>query len=344
VLTSGQDNGSRTVVLPFRPGSRQPAAVLKVSAHAHLNANTAHEQAALAELHQLLDTALKPTIPQPLGLQRLGQMTVSMESCAPGHTLVVSSGRWPAQFTRQRDDLRLAAHWLAEFHRQTQTGGGRWDPPAHERWIAGPLEAYGATFGVTPDEAGLFNRVEAQSQALCGAILPMVRIHYDFGPWNLYRHHTAFTVIDWEFGRTAQPDHQGPALYDLLYFVTYWHHVVHHLHTEAAELDGLYRLFVAPASGDRHVAAAHAAIADYLAALGINPRFVPVMLVCLWVEQALHRFARRQTLGDVPADARAGNRCIRYLGVLAAHTDELFARPAAPASLSQWERSPARDV
>jgi hypothetical protein len=62
-------------------------------------------------------------------------------------------------------------------------------------------------------------------------------------------------------------------------------------------------------------------------------------LTVLWVDQALRRHARRQTLGDNPADARTGNRSVRYLAVLAEHAGELFAAPAQPAPAQPLMRS-----
>jgi hypothetical protein len=332
VITSGQDDGSRTVVLPFGPGSQQPGAVFKVSAHARLNGNTEREQAVLSEIHTRLDESMRRTVPRPLGVQRLGHLTVSTESCASGQTLVVTSGRWPASFQQQVDDLGLAANWLSQFHRQASAGGGRWDEAAHARWVETPLAAYAQAFGLTPDEAALFANVRKVARALCGVPLVLVWMHYDFGPWNLFRDQDELMVIDWEFGRNWERDRFGPALHDLLYFVTYWYHVVKRLNTEAAELDGLRRLFIAPDCADRRTAAAHKVIAEYMAALDIDARFLPIMLVTMWIEQALYRFSRRQALGEVQPDARAGNRYVRYIEVLAKHADQFFAaRSNAPA-------------
>jgi hypothetical protein len=108
--------------------------------------------------------------------------------------------------------------------------------------------------------------------------------------------------------------------------VTYWNHVVGHLNTTAEELQGLHKLFIAPGSGDRHARAVHQVVDDYMTRLDIDRRFLPILLVGMWVEQALHQADRKQALGDAPADSRAHNRCVQYLGVLAEHADQLFAR------------------
>ena len=319
VLTSGHDSGSRTVLLPFQRGDRRPRTVVKIAAHAALNANTAGEQATLATLHGRLGGALQRTVPRPLGEALAGGLRASLESSAPGQSLVASSGAWPASFHRQVADLQLMARWLSGFHAQVGAPAGVWDAALFARWLAEPLEAYAATFGLTPAEAALFDQTRAQGQALLGKPLPLVWLHYDFAPWNLFRHGQTLTVIDWETGRGAE-HRWGPGLYDLLYGVTYWHHVVRRLHTEAAELEGLAALFGGAAPGGRYVEAAHHVIRGYLAEQGVDVAFVPVMLVALWVEQALHRVKRGQALGAAPAAqpaARAASRPVRYLGVLA---------------------------
>lgn len=326
VLTSGQDRGSRAVILPFAPGDTQPTAVLKVSARADFNTSTEREQVILAEVRSELDSAMRRTIPRPLGLFRFGNLTVGVESYAPGHSLWVSSGRWRAPIHQQLDDLRLAANWLSEFNRQTQVGCLLWSDWGIHQWIEAPLAAYIRTFGVTTTEEQLFAHVRKCARDLIGASLPIVRLHHDFGPWNLYRADRKFTVIDWEFGRKWEGDCFGPALYDLLYFVTYWIHIVRRLHTEAAELRGHYDLFVAPDHRDEHTKAVHQVITEYTRTFGIDRRFLPLLLVYTWIEQALHSFARKQALGELGADARSGNRCVKYLGVLAEHVEQFFAQ------------------
>ncbi len=328
VLTSGQDNGSRAVILPFAPESSQPTAIVKVSTHADFNRNTALEQATLTELRLRLQGDMRCTIPQPLGLLCYGAFAVSIESVAGGRPLLMTSGRWRASFQQQVDDLRLAANWLAEFHRQVQVKRLVWDEAAIEQWIETPLNAYAQTFGLTAGEQRLFAQVRQQARLLTGAVLPLIWMHYDFGPWNLYRSQQECIVIDWEFGRNWERDRRGPALYDLLYLVIYWNHLVRHLNSEAAELQGLYQLFVADdcvARGDKYSLVARQVIADYLAALDMDRRFLPLLLVYLWLEQALYQFARRRSLGGIQPDARAGNRSVRCLGVLAEHVEPLFA-------------------
>jgi hypothetical protein len=249
-----------------------------------------------------------------------------VESYAPGHSIFVSSGRWRVSLRHQIDDLRLAVDWLKEFHRQARIEHWIWDDDAFDRWVEKPLTGYERIFGLSEGEKALFAETRRRGRELVGASLPVVWMHYDFGPWNLYRTEHDFMVIDWEFGRNWEGSRFGPALYDLLYFVTYWTNAVKHLHNEKTQLDGFYRLFIEPDYRDPHTKMVYQAIEDYTSALGMNRLFLPLMLVYMWVEQALHQFDRRHAIGEKQADARLGNLCVRYISVLAKHTERLFAR------------------
>lgn len=331
VLTSGQDDGSRAVMLPFKPQSCQPEAIIKISSRTDFNENTEREQKVLAEIRSKLDSEICRTIPKPLGLYRYGSLAVGIESSAAGFPLSVSSGRWRETFQDQVNDFLLAANWLQEFHRKTLVERLVWDDAAINRWIETALKTYAQTFGLTPNEERLFARVREHGKKLVGASLPIVWMHYDFGPWNLYRAADNLTVIDWEFGRNWERDRFGPALYDLLYFVTYWNHLVLHLNNEPEELRGFYRLFIAKDCSDKHLQAVHLVIYKYMEFLNMDRRFLPLVLVYLWIEQALHQFSRKLALGRAQEDARSNNRGIKYIDLLAQNVD-IFLPGVVPTS------------
>jgi hypothetical protein len=325
VLTSGHDAASRAVILPFAPGSCQPSAVLKVSTLPKFNENTELEQVTLTEIRTYLDAPMRRTIPQPLGLFQYGPLSVGVESGAAGMPLNVSSGRWNASVQRQEADLQHASRWLTQFHLQANLRRIVWDTTALQRWVTATLAAYSEIFGLTAPEQYLFARMRRHAQGLLGTEFPLVWVHGDFGPWNLYRAADELTVIDWEYNHTCERGRFGLALYDLLYFVTYWTYLVRRLNTEAAELQGFHGLFIETSAASWHIAAVRQAITQYMAALDILPRFLPLVLVFLWVEQALHHFSRRQSLGETQADPRTGNRSVKYIALLAEHANTLFA-------------------
>lgn len=322
VLTSGQDEGSRAVLLPFAAGAERPSAVVKLATVSGFNANTEREQAALASIRARLDDRLRPSIPQPLGQLRYGDLAVGVESCAAGPTLVASSGSWGAPAAHKIADLRAVASWLAEFHRQTVVARPSWGAEQAAHWVEQPLDDYARRFGLAGAEPRLFAAARARAGQLAGAVLPIALLHNDLGPWNIYRSGERLTVIDWEMGAEADPGRYGPGLCDLVYFVTHWSYVARHRYGEAAELAGFAELF-AGAAPDTLLRDARQTLAEYLAALAIDARFLPLLLAYTWVRRALDRADRQSALGG--AAARAGNRYVQYVGILAAHTDRLFA-------------------
>lgn len=321
LLTSGQDDGSRAVLLPFAPGQNQPLTVLKISTFAGFNASTVLEQTRLDGIRACLDGPMRYTVPRPLGLLRYGNLAVSAESYADGLSLSVSSGRWRVPLKQQLSDLHQATAWLSEFHRQTQVGRELWDDTAIHRWIETPLMRYAGLFGVTLQEECLFTEVYKLANELRGASMVLVQMHYDFGPWNLYRCKGGFTVIDWEFDRKQNRDPCGPSLYDLLYFITYWNYLVHHAYDQEAELNTFYKLFVDPNPEDPYAKAVYTVLAQYTADYQIDQRFVPLMLVYMWVEQAIYQVGRKSALGLMEEENRLNNPRVKHLGVLANHVD-----------------------
>lgn len=319
VLTGGEDDFNRVVVLPFAPGGTRPLAVVKLPRLPDRNIHTEREQAVLAEVRSCLDESMRRGIPRPLGTVRWGQLTAGVESYAPGRLLSSSSGRWRAPMGRKIDDLRLVTTWLAEFHRQAQVSRPLWGAPERSRWVETPLAAYTHAFGATADEERLFSEVRTRAGLLIGTPLPIVWQHHGFGEWNVCRAGNDIAVIDWESGDI------GPAVTDLLYFVTHWSYTVRQLRGDAAQLRGFRELFVEPDRGGASSRSVHAAIAQYMARLDIDRRFLPLLLVLTWIERTVYQLDRRQALGNAQADARSGNRYVRYIGILAEDAGRLFA-------------------
>ena len=325
LLTSGYDDGSRIVMLPFSRDSAQPLGVLKVSRIRDFNSHTEREQLTLVNLRAFLNESMRKTIPQPLGVLRYGNLAVAVESYAKGHTLVVSSGRWRAPISQKIADLRVATNWLSRFHLQAQIGRLPWGESELCKWVEMPLYAYIRAFGATASEERLFAAVRERSRALIGTCLPIVWQHNDFGPWHVYRDDREITVIDWEFGHDRQVDRLGPALCDLIYFVTHWNYIVRQLRTETAQLRGFRQLFIGHNIDDR-AGAIQQVIMKYMEELDIDRRYWPVLLAYTWIQRALDHFKRHRALGNMGTDHRFRNRYVDYLGILADHTEKLFSR------------------
>jgi aminoglycoside phosphotransferase (APT) family kinase protein len=166
-----------------------------------------------------------------------------------------------------------------------------------------------------------------QAKLLAGTQLPFVWQHHDFAPWNLFRSGDKLTVIDWEFNRSWDETRTGPPLCDLLYFLTYWSNLVHRHYDDRSELDGLYRLFIAV--GDRtnnnqFIEASHRALAQYMSALAIESRFLPLLLVHTWMERVLYSHARARKLGRPSTTSRAAAKFASYVRLFATHAGQLF--------------------
>jgi aminoglycoside phosphotransferase (APT) family kinase protein len=199
---------------------------------------------------------------------RYGERIVSIESRAPGRPLVLACSDWGVPLRRKVRYLQLAAEWLIRFHLQTLIRREPWDG----REVAGAFAAFRDRFGASAEEEALFDFALGLSRELAGVPFPIIWQHRDFTPWNLLVDSDRLTVLDWE---GAQP---GLALCDLLHFVSHWN--------ELAPLG-------APASRRQ--------VTRYCEALGIDPRFIPLLRVYTRVEIALRSQVRTRDADYVTA-------------------------------------------
>jgi hypothetical protein len=309
--------GDRVVVLPFtRPGST-PVAVLKVPRLPAFNGRTENEQGVLSELRAILSPELLATLPEPWGILPCGAISIGIEAYAPGRSLLRACGTWGTPIEQKIRDLRMAAAWLGEFHRQVQVRCTEWGAQSISEWVEQPLAAYHERFG-TEAEARLFTAARQHAETLRGLPLPVVWQHRDFSLSNLLRRGSTLSVLDWEGARP------GPALCDLLHFVTLWNEVVHRAADDAERIRVFSNLFIDSDHTSRAVAAARDAIAVYLRQLHLDPRFVPLLLVYTWVELVLRRDEQLQLRDGVSHRDRGENRNATYMIPLSQHSTELF--------------------
>jgi hypothetical protein len=325
LFTSGQDDGSRVVVLPFEPDAGHPALVLKSARLARFTGHTEREQETLLRLRASLPPDLRRTLPEPKGRIGDGASSAFLESAVPGRMLAATTGRWRAPLAAQIEDLRLATDWLTRFHQATETRRLRWTSTESERWLEPLLGRYERALRVSGREAGLFARLREQSQALVGAHLPIVWCHNDFNPWHLYRSGRDLSVIDWEFGEADIAARYGPALCDLLYFVVHWVNLARGLRDSAAQVRAFAELFVDPSRPEPRSAAARRAVSGYMGRLDIPAGFLPLLLAYTWVDRAADWHHRQIAAGVSEGVAREQNQFARYVGVLADSGDALFA-------------------
>jgi len=325
LFTSGQDDGSRVVVLPFPAGAAQPALVLKSARLEAFTGHTRREQETLASLRTGLPPELRDTLPEPRGAVECGGATAFLESVVPGRMLAASTGRWRAPLARQIEDLRTATAWLIKFHQSTTAARVHWSPSQSERWLEPVLARFERSFGLERRERELFAGVRRHSRALIGADLPIVWCHNDYNPWHLYRAGRDIGVIDWEFVEDNLAARRGPALCDLLYFLVHWVHLARGLRGTTAQLRGFGDLYLPNGARDVRSEAARRAVRNYTTQLDIEPAFVPLLLVYTWVDRAADWHGRQLAAGSSDPVARRENGFLRYVRLLADNAADLFA-------------------
>jgi aminoglycoside phosphotransferase (APT) family kinase protein len=315
LVTAG---GDRVVVLPFTRCGSAPIAVLKVPKLPTFNGRTENEQVTLSELPTVLDQMLRRTLPNPRGIVRWGETSVGIESYVAGHSLLRSCGRWGTPMRQKIRELHSATTWLSEFHSQAQLRRIEWGTQSIAEWVEQPLASYRERLITTDLEERLFAAVRRHADALRGLPLPIVWQHGDFSLWNLFRRGDSLSVIDWEGARP------GPALCDLLHFLTLWNEVTHRAADEPDRIRVFHGLFIDPDQGGRAVKAARRAVAAYLQRLHLDARFVPLLLVYTWVELTLRRQEQLQLRDGVSDRARTDNRNATYMIPLARDWPRLF--------------------
>jgi hypothetical protein len=321
LLTGGSDDIHRMILLPFTSHSQQPIAVLKMARLPEFNRDTISEQALLARMRSTLTPAMAQSIPQALGLFRHGGLLVGLESYRPGRSLSALVGRWGLPQSQKIDQLNRVTTWLIQFHQQAQISRQPWGAAEIERWVAQPLAAYTRLIGATAAETQLFGRLRSHAEQLVGAPLPIVWQHHNFGEWNILRASRDINVIDWEHARAGLP------LYDLLHFVLQWSYSVLWLSSEVDQLAAFRELFCGTAVGNPVVRAARGAVARYMRLLGIDERFLPLLLIYAWMEKAITYAEAQREYRPAASDFRAGNRSVAYIGILAEQIEQLFAEP-----------------
>ena len=317
LLAGGQGDWSRVVLLPFAEAAISPTVVIKIPRLATLNAWTEREQATLRRLRDSLGVERSRSLPDPLGTVSWRGLSIACESYIPGRSLASIEASWTRSDADRERDLRSATEWLADFHASVQPVEPQ--PGAREPVELGRLlAAYDETFQASASEQRLFEAARAEASAHGGIRMPTVWQHLDFGPWNVIRSQGRLHVIDWE---NARP---GPAVADLIYFTTHWLHTIRGHRDGLAATKDVRELFLDPSTSARDVLAARSAIDRYLARLHIDGRWIGLMVVYTFAEQALERSIRLTTLGQLPVDPRADNRYVRYVQELAAQSERLI--------------------
>ncbi|HEV8316845.1 MAG TPA: phosphotransferase [Vicinamibacterales bacterium] len=313
LLAHGRTEWNRIVFLLFDPDGSTPRAAVKIPRLTTFNEPNEWEHTMLHELGSTLGPSLRSSIPAST-LFWWNDLAVSAQTCVTGSSLDSRAGAG-----RAFEDLRLTAEWLAAFHQETTVGRMPARAWLRERLVNHLCTEYAATYGLTSAEATLFDTLSRCVDAVGTDTVPIVWQHGDLWPPNVYRDRSRVGVIDWETAR------RGPALVDLLSFVTHWAAAVDAKHTHASRLAHFQMLFCTGSAASSFVRAVHAEVAEYMTRVEILPSLLPFLLVYTFLEKALEDPRRRARLTGVHAGNRRENLEAGYVGVLASHAEALFA-------------------
>ena len=291
VVTSGYDQASRAVVLPFEATAKSPRFAVKVASSSRTTTGTLREHERLIALHATLSRYTARALPRPLGLYAVAERVACVQTCAKGPAMSTTVGRWGRRWSDKVRDLDVVVDWLNEFGTATRVDVGA----AQHDWkeiyddAAARLELSPPVLQFLAEARRIATSTPLGSSA--------VHQHYDAGPWNVHINRAEPLVIDWESDELRPADCLGPPLADVLYLVTYWYFLVSNVATEAEEEAAIVRLFATPTPADPGVVAARAALDRALVCHGLPRQVVPAVLAALWAERAMYTHRRRAVLG-----------------------------------------------
>ncbi len=262
----------RLIVFAFSSSDPEPVGVLKVARTPRHRNRIEAEQSALVAIRRLLDPELKASLPEPLGCFGQGASVIGVESYLGGKR----RGRGLRERRRQFD---LTVSWIAEFHRQAEVSRRPWGPAEIARWIEKPVADYGREGRVGEREGRMLDVLLTLGRDLREESFPLVWRHGDFNESNILFAGRSVRVLDWEAAEVGLP------LFDLLFFATSWSYRTEGLTEPAARVARFRELIIERRARDEISRIVWNAIEDYLAKLGIDRRFVPLLLALHWISR-----------------------------------------------------------
>jgi hypothetical protein len=327
LITSGQDDGSRAVLLPFEPGSDRPAAAIKAARHRIYNDRTAGEHAALRALRSRVGATLQDSLPTPEALVTWNGVAIAVESCAPGATISARLARRHASSRHHIDDLVRTATWITRFN-QVCSSSLVWSWSDKHRWIDAPLDRFRGTSPMSAACADLLGALEARASRLLGRKLPLVVQHNDLGPWNVHRDEDRLMVIDWETEASHgdfMAERIGLPMTDLVYFATHWLFEVRRLRTDDEQLEAFRDLF-ARGKQDTWTRAVRQVLDRYATEMDIAHEFIPFLVALTWIQRANDRLGRSRGAQPAGDEDHALRRFRRFIDALAPSPRPVVAR------------------
>jgi hypothetical protein len=321
---------SRAVMLPFSSKSTEPLAVFKITRGPVDEGVSSHEPEVLEEVRANLDASMRSTMPEPLGAIRTHGFVASIESFLPGEWLHARLTRRRLRLGDAIDDLRLATAWITQLHSGFPVGSRGWSESDVQTYVDLPIAAYDRELGTRAAESELFVGLKRLAQDLLGTPLPIVWQHGDFSNLNTLRSGHRLHVVDWE---RAAP---GIPLDDLLHFTRLWLYLVRRA-TRDESFARFRDLFLRHGHREAAVDAARTAISEYMGTVGVDRRFLPLLLAVGCVRRASDRLAAQVILSRRGPDPRDGNRYVTYVDLLSNDREALFNLGRTPGTQPVWD-------
>lgn len=333
VLTSGFDEGSRTVLLPFAgPDASRPSSVVKVTARPAYRANGMREHRLLGVIAPRVEPA--GLVPEPGEPIEVDGLPAVVESYA---------GRWTATDILNEqsslDDrsavLRALFGSVTDLNR-TGLGTERWTDSGFEAHIGRWFDEVDRIDGPSSARAALRADLAERSSHFVGVDLPVGLRHFDLGPWNLVLAdaphdddlradvgadidraapvRSLVTAVDWEL---APPREMAFGMIgaDHLYLSKYWLHIA----MGCQSIDEEQGAFAFLGPGIEARAVAKEAVTEVAEDVGLPIGFLPVLEASVWAEAACYTSRRRRQGGG------DGGSPLRYLDTLARRRVDLLA-------------------
>jgi len=122
---------------------------------------------------------------------------------------------------RTKRNLSIVCDWLIEFHTITKSGEVILDPDSLKKYFT-PLYNAIESYVKEDNEKTIMSKLDNLKSSVQGKTIPMVLMHGDFGPPNIYLDGNTVIVLDWEWAKE-----QGEPLYDLYYFLSHYMFLVY---------------------------------------------------------------------------------------------------------------------
>jgi hypothetical protein len=194
------ETGLVTVLL-FPPRGGAPV-VAKFPRYGSRNPTLQREEAALRQVADAVTAEIREHIPRPLGVHRIDDVDVQLQTGVPGHHLVARTASKRLRPTRVADQFDTVLSWCLALQRDSAH-----DHVVDDRLIASRLvplaEAAVTALGGDPKVSAFLDAVLDLARGLEGTPLPMVVSHGDYWAGNiLVDRGRVVGVVDWERATT----------------------------------------------------------------------------------------------------------------------------------------------